>query len=167
MLSIVKIGWKPEDVVLLKRSKEDTKNVDHMMINHDIATVRECFVHDPKYGFFELSMGRLNWNGNRQPGYWIKNNRLYGVKVKLSYKGEGLERLFLQLFREKLTNFDKFPPLNYHKILNSLPFFFPLLEFQKKFPPINMSCLKSWSPPPPPLPPLQRVGRNYVFLTRP
>ena len=26
-------------------------------------------------------------------------------------------------------------------------FLFPLLEFQEKFPPINMSCLKSWSPP--------------------
>ena len=40
-LSIVKLGWKPEDVVLLKRSKDDIKNGDHMMINHDIATVRE------------------------------------------------------------------------------------------------------------------------------
>ena len=47
-LSIVKIGWKPEDIVLLKRSKEDIKSVDHMMINYDIATVRECSVHDPK-----------------------------------------------------------------------------------------------------------------------
>ena len=41
ILSIVKIEWKPEDVVLLKRSKKDIKNVDHMMINRDIATVRE------------------------------------------------------------------------------------------------------------------------------
>ena len=37
-------------------------------------------------------------------------HRLYGVKVKLSYKSEGLERLFLQLIKEKLTNLDKFPP---------------------------------------------------------
>ena len=40
-MSILKIGWKPDDAVLLKRSKEDIKNVDHTMINHDIATVRE------------------------------------------------------------------------------------------------------------------------------
>ena len=26
---------KPEDIVLLKRSKKDIKDVDHMMINHD------------------------------------------------------------------------------------------------------------------------------------
>ena len=41
ILSIVKIGWKPEDVVLVKKSKKDVKNVEHMMINHDIATVGE------------------------------------------------------------------------------------------------------------------------------
>ena len=40
-LRIVKIGWKPEDVVLMKRSKKDIKNGNYMMINHDIATVRE------------------------------------------------------------------------------------------------------------------------------
>ena len=28
--------------MLVKRSKEDIKNVDHMMINHDIATERIC-----------------------------------------------------------------------------------------------------------------------------
>ena len=49
-------------------------------------------------------MGRLNWNGNRQP--------------KLSYKSQGLERLFLQLIKEKLTNPDKFLQLSYLKILN-------------------------------------------------
>ena len=38
-----------------------------------------------------------------------QKNRLYGVKVKLSYKSEGQERLFLQLIKEKLTNLDKFP----------------------------------------------------------
>ena len=53
-----------------------------------------------------------------------------------------------------MTNLDKFPLLNYHKILN-FPFLFPLLEFQKKFPPINKSHLKSWSPPP-----LQSGGRK-------
>ena len=79
------------------------------------TTVRECSVHDTK-----LSTGGLNWIGNRQPKNWTKNNRLYGVKVKLSHKSEGLERLlFLQLIKEKLTNLGKFPPLNYHKILNS------------------------------------------------
>ena len=30
------------------------------------------------------------------------------------------------------------------------PLFFPLLEFQKKISPINMSRLKSWFQPPPP-----------------
>ena len=38
------MGWKPEDVALLKRSKKDIKNVDHMIINHDIATVREFMI---------------------------------------------------------------------------------------------------------------------------
>ena len=28
--------------------KQDIKNVGHMTINHDIATVRECSMHDPK-----------------------------------------------------------------------------------------------------------------------
>ena len=40
------------------------------------------------------------------------------------------------------------------------PFLFPLLEFQKKISPINMSRLKSWSPCP-----FQREGGgNYVRL---
>ena len=69
-------------------------------------------------------MGRLNWNGNRQP--------------KLSYKSEGLERLFLQLIKGKLTNPDKFLRLSYLKILN-FSYLLPLLEFQKKFSPINIS----------------------------
>ena len=56
-------------------------------------------------------MGGLNWNGNRRP--------------KLSYKSEGLEKLFLQLIKENLTNLDKFPPLNYQNILNSPPFCSP------------------------------------------
>ena len=109
---------------------------------------KRMFCTWPKTRIFELSMGGLNWNGNREPKYWTKNNRLCGVKVKLSYISEGLERLLLlQLIKEKLTNLDKFPPLKYHKILDSPPsFLFPLPEFQKKFPPINMSCLKSWFP---------------------
>ena len=56
-------------------------------------------------------MRGFDWNANRQPKSWTKNNRLYGVKVNLNYKSEGLERLFLQLIEEKLTNRDKFPPL--------------------------------------------------------
>ena len=36
MLCVVKIGRKPEDVALLKRSKKDIKNVDEIMINHDM-----------------------------------------------------------------------------------------------------------------------------------
>ena len=62
ILSIVKIEWKPEDVVLLKRSKKDIKNVDHMMINRDIATVREfmfCKVRVWK-GYF-CNWLRKNW----------------------------------------------------------------------------------------------------------
>ena len=59
-------------------------------------------------------MGKLNWDDNRQP--------------KLSCKSEGLERLFLQLIKEKLTNPDKFLRLSYLKILNS-PYLLPLLEF--------------------------------------
>ena len=70
-------------------------------------------------------MGRLNWNGNRQP--------------KLSYKSEGLERLFLQLIKEKLTNPDKFLWLSYLKILNS-PYLLPLLEF----PSFNISFKELW-----------------------
>ena len=102
-LRIVKIGWKPEDVVLMKGSKKDIKNGNYMMINHDIVTVREFMF----------------------------------CKV-------GLCRLFLQLIKEKLTNLNKFPPLNYHKILIPPSIFLsPLLEFQKKVPPINMSRLKS------------------------
>ena len=64
-------------------------------------------------------MEGLNWNGNRQPKYWTKNNRFYGVKVKLSYKSEGLERLLLlQLIKEKLTNLDKGGGGNYASYLN-------------------------------------------------
>ena len=45
-----------------------------------------------------------------------------------------MEKLFLQLVKEKLTSLDKFPPLNYHKTLNA-PFLFLPLKFQKNFPP--------------------------------
>ena len=64
-------------------------------------------------------------------------HRQYGVKVKLSYKSEGLERLFLQLIKEKLTNLDKFSQLNYHKILNPPPpptFCSPTRISEKNFP---------------------------------
>ena len=65
-------------------------------------------------------MGRLNWNGNRQP--------------KLSYKSEGLQSLFLQLIKEKFTNPDKFLRLSYLKILNS-PLFVTLTRISEKIPP--------------------------------
>ena len=65
-------------------------------------------------------MGRLNWNVNRQP--------------KLSYKSEGLERLFLQLIKEKFTNPDKFLRLSYLKILNS-PLFVTLTRISEKISP--------------------------------
>ena len=47
-----------------------------------------------------------------------------------------MERLFLQLIKKKLTSLDKFPPLNYHKTLNS-HFIVPPLKFQKKIPPLT------------------------------
>ena len=95
----------------------------------------------------KLSMGELNWNGNRQPKHWIKNNRLYGVKVKLSCKSLGLEsKLLLQLIKEKFTNLDKFPILKYHKIFYS-PLFIHTTRISEKVSPINMACLKSRFPP--------------------
>ena len=110
-LRIVKIGWKPQDVVLMKGSKKDIKNGNYMMINHDIATVREFMF----------------------------------CKV-------GLCRLFLQLIKEKLTNFNKFPPLNYHKILIPPPFFCPpYLNFRKKFLPLTCLVWNLVSPSPTPL----------------
>ena len=57
-------------------------------------------------------------------------------------KSEGLERLFLQLIKEKFTNLDKFSPLNYHKILTPSPLSVPPTTISKKIPPINMS--RSW-----------------------
>ena len=91
-------------------------------------------------------------------------------------KSESLERLFLQLTKQELTNLDKFLPLNYHKILNS-SFLFPLLEFQNRSlppprpppspPPLkcivwNLGC---WLPPPPFTkchPFVKGWGGNYV-----
>ena len=52
---------------------------------------------------------------------------------------------FLQLIKEKLTNLDKFPTLNYHKILNRT-FFVTPTRISNKIPTISMSDLKSWSP---------------------
>ena len=77
----------------------------------------------------------------------------------MSYKSEGLERLlFLQMIKEKLTNLDKFLPLNYHKILNSSPpLSVPPTRISENIVPSNMSRLKSWSPPP-----LQRKGVGWV-----
>ena len=64
-------------------------------------------------------MGRLNWNGHSQP--------------KLSYKGEGLERLFLQLIKTKLTNPDKF-------LQNiEFPLFVTPARISEKIPPVNIS----------------------------
>ena len=113
ILCIVKIERKPEDVVLLKRSKKDKKTCGSHDDQSWHVTVREC---DSNFK-----------------------------------KSESLERLFLQLTKQELTNLDKFLPLNYHKILNS-SFLFPLLEFQNRSlppprpapPPIKMYRLKSW-----------------------
>ena len=71
-----------------------------------------------------------------------------------------MERLFLQPIKKKLTSLDKSSPMNYHKTLNlPLPFFLPL-KFQKKFPRINMSCLKSR------LPLCKQLHTNsYIVLT--
>ena len=43
-LCIVKIGWKPEDVVLMKGSKKDIKNVDYMIINYMISNCKRIYV---------------------------------------------------------------------------------------------------------------------------
>ena len=60
-------------------------------------------------------------------------------------KTEGLERLFLQLIKEKFTNLDKFSPLNYHKILTppTPPFCSPYYNFKKKFRPLTCLVLGS------------------------
>ena len=71
-------------------------------------------------------------------------HRLHGVKVKLSYKIEGLERLFFQLIEEKSTNLDKFPNWTTTKYWN---LFVPSTKISEKISPINMSHLKSWFPP--------------------
>ena len=68
-------------------------------------------------------------------------HRLHGVKVKLSYKIEGLERLFFQLIEEKSTNLDKFPNWTTTKYWN---LFVPSTKISEKISPINMSHLKSW-----------------------
>lgn len=78
-------------------------------------------------------------------------HRLHGVKVKLSYKIEGLERLFFQLIKEKSTNLDKFPNWTTTKYWIP-PFLFRLLKFQKKFPPLTCPV---WN-----LGPFTKVGRK-------
>ena len=67
-------------------------------------------------------MGGLNWNGNRRP--------------KLSYKSEGLEKLFLQLIKENLTNLDKFPHWT-TKTYWIRPLFVPPTRISEKNFPIN------------------------------
>ena len=61
-------------------------------------------------------------------------------------------RLFLQLIKKTLASFDRVPPLNYHKTLNSPTFLFPSLKIQKKnVTPLTCSvwnCSSPWSPPP-------------------
>ena len=60
-----------------------------------------------------------------------------------------MERLFLQLFKKKLTSLDKSPPpLNYHKILNSPLPFVPLTKISEKFPPLACPVLNPAPPPP-------------------
>ena len=59
-----------------------------------------------------------------------------------------MERLFLQLIKKKLTRIDKFPPANYLKTLNPLPFCLsPLLKSQKKIPPLTCPVWNPGSPP--------------------
>ena len=50
-----------------------------------------------------------------------------------------MERLLFQLIKKKLATPDKFPLLNYHKTLNSLPLCLPPspLKLPKKFPPLT------------------------------
>ena len=64
----------------------------------------------------------------------------------MSYKSEGLERLFLQLIKEKLTNLDKFPPLNYYKILNP-SLFVPPTKISEKIPPHQHVSFEILVPP--------------------
>ena len=63
--------------------------------------------------------------------------------------------MFLQLLKEKLTNLHEFPPLSYKQNIES-PLLFPLLEFQKTIPPIDISHLISWYTP------LQRRGEDTM-----
>ena len=55
----------------------------------------------------------------------------------------GLERLFLYVIEEKLTNLDKFPPHRTTTNIESL-LFIPLLKSQQKKFPMNISRFKSW-----------------------
>ena len=59
----------------------------------------------------------------------------------------GMERLFFQLIKKKLATLDKFPLLNYHKTLNSLPFCLPPLptKTSEKISSTNMSRGERWS----------------------
>ena len=106
-------------MVLLKRIKEDIKNVDHM-INLDIATVREC--------------------------------------SELQKWGSG--KVIFATDQGKIDQRWQVPPTELPQNIEFPPFLTTLLEFQEKFPLINMSHLKSWYPPPTPPPPLQWGGEG-------
>ena len=58
-----------------------------------------------------------------------------------------MERLFFQLIKKKLATPDKFPLLNYHKTLNSLPLCLPPLptKTSEKISSTNMSRGEGWS----------------------
>ena len=60
---------------------------------------------------------------------------------------------------EKIDQPRQVPPTELAQKIEVPSFLFPPLKFQKKFPPTNMSCLKSWSPPP-----LQRGGEETMLV---
>ena len=71
--------------------------------------------------FFELSMGRLNWNGNREP--------------KFSYKSEGLESYFCNWLRKNWPTLTSSPHWTTTKFWIPLPFFVPPTRISEKIPP--------------------------------
>ena len=111
--------------MLLKRSKKDIKNVDHMMINHDIATVRE-------FMFCEVSVWKVFFC------YWLKKN--WQVRALNYHKILNPPFLFSLLKFQK-----KFPPLTRLVWNLGLP---PLQRGERKlcryfeFEEINLRCYK-------------------------
>ena len=63
-------------------------------------------------------------------------HRFYRVKVKLIYKSEGLERLFLQLIIKMLTNLYNFPPTELPWNIEIPLLFIPLTRISENFPPL-------------------------------